>query len=99
MLFLALGVLALLFYRDQRWGWLGAALGLLIITRLEGVALVLAIALLDVWRYRSVRGGLLVAGGITALICCPWILYLWLRTGNIIPTSGLGKHFSLIASI
>ena len=99
MLFLALGVLALLFYREQRWGWLGVALGLLIITRLEGVALVLAITLLDVWRYRSVRGGLLVAGGITALICCPWILYLWLRTGNIIPTSGLGKHFSLIASI
>jgi len=50
MLFLALGILALLCYRDERWGWLGVALGLMVITRIEGVLLILVIGGLDIWR-------------------------------------------------
>ncbi len=99
MLFLALGILALLCYRKERWGWLGVALGLLIITRLEGVILALVIGCFDVWRRRGIRSGLVVTVGVTGLICCPWILYLWLRTGYFIPTSGIGRHFSNITSI
>lgn len=99
MLFLALGILALLCYRKERWGWLGVALGLLIITRLEGMILALAIGGFDIWRRRGIRSGLMVSGAVTGLICCPWILYLWLRTGYFIPTSGIGRHFSNITSI
>ena len=99
MLFLALGILALLCYREERWGWLGVALGLLIITRLEGVILALVIAGFDIWRRRAIRSGLLVTGAVTGLICCPWILYLWLRTGYFLPTSGIGRHFSNITAI
>jgi hypothetical protein len=99
MLFLALGILALLCYREQRWGWLGVALGVLVITRIEGVILVLVIVGFDIWRYKTMRRGLLVAGALSALICAPWILYLWLRTGYFLPTSGIGRHFSNILSI
>jgi hypothetical protein len=99
MLFLALGILALLCYREERWGWLGVVLGLLIITRLEGVILAYVIGVFDLWQQRKLRSGLIVAGAITALICCPWLMYLRLRTGYFLPTSGLGRHFSNIVAI
>lgn len=99
MLFLALGILALLCYREERWVWLGVALGLLVITRIEGLILILAIAGLDIWRRKAFRSGLLVAGAVSVLISAPWFLYLWLRTGNLLPTSGIGRHFSNIISI
>ena len=47
MLFLALGILALLIYRAERWGWLGVTLGLLTLTRPEGLALMAAIGFVD----------------------------------------------------
>ena len=99
MLFLALGILALLFYRDERWEWLGVALGLLIITRIEGIILALVIGGFDMWRRKAIRRGLLVAGAVSILICGPWILYLWRRTGYFLPTSGIGRHFSNIVAI
>ena len=99
MLFLALGILALLCYRDERWGWLGVALGLLAITRLEGILLALAIGGVDIWRRKAIRRGPLVAGVVCGLICIPWILYLWLRTGYFLPTSGIGRHFSNLLTL
>jgi len=99
MLFLALGILTLLCYREQRWGWLGVALGLLVITRIEGVILLLVIGGFDILRRKTIQRGLLVAGGVSVLIAGPWILYLWLRTGYLLPTSGIGRHFSNIISI
>lgn len=99
VLFLALGVLALLCYRQERWTWLGAALGLLVITRVEGAILALVIGVVDVWRRKAIHRGLLLAGAVTVLISAPWILYLWLRTGYFLPTSGMGRHTSNIVSI
>ena len=99
MLFLALGILALLCYREERWAWLGIVLGLLVITRLEGIILAFVIAGFDIWRRRAIRSGLLVAGAVTGLICFPWILYLWQRTGHFLPTSGIGRHYSNITAI
>ena len=99
VLFLALGILALLSYREERWRWLGIILGLMVITRMEGAILALVIGMFDVWRYRILRRGLLLAGALCALICVPWILYLWLRTGFFLPTSGIGRHHSNIISI
>lgn len=99
ILFLALGILALLCYREERWGWLGISLGLLAITRLEGIILALVIGGFDIWRVRGIRAGLLLSATVCGLICCPWILYLWQRTGYFLPTSGIGRHFSNIAAI
>ena len=99
ILFLALGIFALLSYRDQRWGWLGVLLGLLTLTRLEGILLGVAIGIVDIWRYRKIRCGLCIAGFIGVLFCGPWVVYLVLRTGHALPTSGIGKHFSQFVSL
>ena len=99
VLFLALGILALLCYREARWVWLGIIFGLMVITRIEGCILALVIGIFDVWRYRTLRRGLLLAGALCAFICVPWLLYLWFRTGHFLPTSGIGRHHSNIISI
>lgn len=99
MLFLALGVMALLCYRDGRWIWMGTLLGLLVITRIEGVILALIIGLFDIWRTRTLQRGLVISGAMCLLISAPWILYLWNRTGHFLPTSGIGRHHSNIFAI
>jgi hypothetical protein len=98
-LFLALGVLALLLYQRERWKWLGFALGLLTLTRPEGIVLAVTIALIEVWRHRGIQHGIVIAGLICFLICGPWFGYLLWRTGCVIPTSGVGKHFSMGVAI
>ena len=94
MLFLALAFLALVCYRNSRWGLLGILLGLLMLTRLEGVLLSIAIGVVDVLRHKMVRQELLLVGVISTIIGGSWILYLFLHTGNVLPTSGIGKQFS-----
>jgi hypothetical protein len=94
MLFLALGVLALLAYREERWGWLGISLGLLILTRPEGVALAIAIGLIELLRHRRITKGVVVSGLICIFLCGPWFGYLLWRTGHFLPTSGMGKQIS-----
>ena len=63
MLFLALAILALLCYRNLRWGLLGLLLGLLMLARLEGIFLAVAIGAVDILRHKTIRRGLLLAGG------------------------------------
>jgi len=94
MLFLALGVLALLAYREERWGWLGVAMGLLILTRPEGLALTIAIGLIELLRHRRFTRGVVVSGFICLLLCGPWFVYLLWRTGHFLPTSGMGKQLT-----
>ena len=98
-LFLALGVLALLAYRKERWGWLGIALGLLALTRPEGLALAAAIGGIEIVRQRGIRRGILISGLICLAVCGPWFGYLLWRSGNILPTSGMSKHLTSVISL
>ena len=109
-LFLALGLLALLLYGEQRWTWLGVVLGLLALTRPDGLALAAAVGLIALWQYRKkflLRGpgvwnglrGPLLAGMICLLVCGPWFGYLLARTGHILPTSAVGKQTSSLLAI
>ncbi len=98
-LFLAVGVLALLAYRGGRWVWLGAALGLLSLIRPEGLALGLAIAVVELLQQRRLTRGLIVSGLVCAAICMPWFIYLLWRTGSVVSTSGLGKQLSSSVAI
>jgi hypothetical protein len=103
MLFLALGLVALLHYRRERWAALGVTLGLLTLTRPEGLALLLAIAgvellrgkgpLLERLRRKPGRNLTVVAGWCLA-VSAPWFLYLLARTSQPLPTSGTAKQFS-----
>ncbi len=95
VLFLALGLLALLAYRSERWGWLGVALGLLTLTRPEGLTLAVATGVVELWRYKRPTRGLIIASVICLTLCVPWFAYLLWRTGHVLPTSGLGKQTTL----
>ena len=113
-LFLALGILALLLYRDRRPFALGITLGLLALTRPDGLALAAAMALIEFasW-FRRCRGGRLQAPHpilarlwkttlpflLCLLVCAPWFGYLLWRTGHILPTSAVGKQVSSLIGI
>ncbi len=98
-LFLALGLLALLAYRAGRWLPMGLLLGLLALTRPEGLALALAIGLAEIIRQKRIPRPLLGAGLLCGLVVAPWFLYLYLRTGHFLPTSGLSKHMTITMGI
>lgn len=98
-LFLALGLTALLLYRAGRWGWLGVVLGLLILTRPEGILLAVCLGLIDLLARRRLTRDLARAALLAILICAPWFLYLQWRTGDFLPTSAGGKQFSVFTTI
>ena len=94
LLFLALGVLALITYREEKWNIFGVLLGLMILVRPEGTILVAAVVLTDWWAHRFLRRELIVAMLICAVISAPWFIYLYLRTEHFLPTSAIGKRFT-----
>ena len=93
-IFLAIGMLALLAYRGQRWMLLGAALGLLALIRPEGLALAAAVAAVDLVHRRRLSRGLIVSALLCFVIFAPWVVYLLWRTGSPVSTSGAGKQLS-----
>ncbi len=94
MLFLAIGSLALLAYQRERWVMLGILIGLLTLTRPEGLILGGAIALAELVRLKRITRGIIYSGTIAILLCGPWFAYLRWRTGHFLPTSAIGKIFS-----
>ncbi len=98
-LFLCLGLFALLLYRRGRWAWLGIVLGLLALTRPEGLAMAASVGLMEVWRARRIPRGLVVAAVICAALSLPWYIYLYGRTGSLLPTSALGKQITTTAGL
>jgi hypothetical protein len=115
MLFFALGVLALLLYRERRWTLLGLVLGLLALTRPDGLALAAAVGLVEIWRVRRLfwplssaparlwrspeLRGLILALVLCLVVCGPWFAYLLWRPGSVLPTSALGKQVSSLIGI
>ena len=95
MLFLALGILALIAYRAEKWNTLGILLGLMILVRPEGIILAAAATLVDWWAHRYLRRELIVAMLICAVISAPWFIYLYWRTEHFMPTSAIGKRFTI----
>ena len=108
-LFLALGLLALLLYGERRWASLGLVLGLLALTRPDGLALAAAVGLVELWQNRAaiLRGlsgwkafrELAVSAIIALLVCGPWFGYLLARTGHLLPTSAVGKQTTSLLGI
>jgi hypothetical protein len=93
-IFLAVGMLALLAYRDGRWILLGVALGVLALIRPEGLALAVAVAAVDIVHRRRLSRHLIVSGLVCFMLFAPWAFYLLLRTGSPLSTSGAGKQLS-----
>jgi hypothetical protein len=85
----------LIAYREGKWVLLGILLGLMVLTRPEGLALALVIGLFEVWRQKRIPQGIWITAIITFVICAPWFSYLYWRTGHFIPTSGIGKRLGM----
>src|SRR5207253_1809281 len=62
--------------------------------RPEGVILVAAILFVEWLTHRYFRRELLVALLIGIAIAAPWFIYLYFRTGHLLPTSAIGKRFT-----
>ena len=94
MLFLSTGILGLIAYREEKWPYFGILIGLMILARPEGVILLVATVIVDWWAYRYFRRELLMALLICVAIAAPWFIYLYLRTGHLLPTSAIGKRIT-----
>ncbi len=98
MLFLALGVLALWIYKAERWFLLGIVLGMLVLTRPEGISLATAIGCIELIRQKGIKRGIVVTAVVCILTCAPWFVYLLYRTGYFFPTSVLSKTLTFSVS-
>ncbi|HYE96572.1 MAG TPA: hypothetical protein VD962_10215 [Rubricoccaceae bacterium] len=84
VLYVTLTGVALALFTRERWAALGGILGLLTLTRPDGVLLALVMAAFTVARCRSVRPVLVALAAFTAVVL-PWLLYSWVVVGGLVP--------------
>ncbi|MGD8603901.1 MAG: hypothetical protein PVF49_04925 [Anaerolineales bacterium] len=91
-LFVAAALTALLAYRRKRWLLLGLLLGLMPLIRPEGILLFFTLAQIELVRRRKFDRSMakMILPGL--LLALPWFVYLIVRTGHPLPTSGVGKQ-------
>ena len=80
-LYALLMVAAAALFLERRWWWLGLALGLLTLTRPDGL-LLCGLLLLVLPGGLAARGKVALAFG---LAVAPWFLYSWVALGSIVP--------------
>jgi hypothetical protein len=90
--FMAAGLMALLAYRQRRWILLGLLLGFMPLIRPEGIVLCAALVQIELLRRRKLDRPMAVIITLSLLLSLPWFIYLIVRTGQPIPTSGIGKQ-------
>lgn len=99
VLFVALGLLSLVAYRRERWKTLGVLFGLMILTRPEGLVLAGATVLVDLRRNRRLRREWSTPLLISIVMAAPWFIYLYMRTGYVLPSSAIGKRFTFTVGL
>ncbi|HIE50483.1 MAG TPA: hypothetical protein EYP85_01880 [Armatimonadetes bacterium] len=99
MLFLALGLGALVLYLHRQFVPLGIVLGLLSLTRIEGLALLIVIGLVELLSERRPTRPVLLIGLLATICLAPWVLYLHGRTGLWLPTSFAGKKWAQLQAL
>ncbi len=80
LLLLTLLMAALYAYAAGKWGWMGALLALVTLTRPEGVLFFLLFWAFTPGARQKRRVALLYA-----LVCAPWFLYSWIHLGSLLP--------------
>jgi hypothetical protein len=93
LLFLTLGLLCLWLYSRESWIFLGISLGLLTLTRIEGISLAGIVLLIEFLRSRRINSALVKILTPLLLILIPWLIYLQIREGIPISTSFQGRQF------
>lgn len=90
-LFIFLCFLSLCIYIKKRYFSLGFILGLLSLTRIEGIILAGSITLIEMFKNRRITVDLLKLGTIFLLILSPWLFFLQAREGMPSTNSLLGR--------
>lgn len=91
MLFVALGLGAVVAYRHRRFAAAGLLAGLCALTRIEGVALLAGLVAVELVHERRVGRELVLAVALAMLLLAPWLAFLKLKTGHLLPTTFAGK--------
>lgn len=91
MLFLTLGLLSVWLYSRERWISLGVTLGLLALTRIEGVILAGVLVMVEVLRNRRISLNIVKFILPMLMLLTPWLVYMQIREGMPIPSSFLGR--------
>jgi hypothetical protein len=78
------------------WAGLGALLGLLVLTRIDGVFIVTAFVVVKLWRKGlSAIPRLFVMGMTSILVSSPWWIFNHVRFGSIMPMSGQSEALGI----
>ncbi|MBI5835296.1 MAG: hypothetical protein HZB16_23560 [Armatimonadetes bacterium] len=96
MLWLALGMGAVVAYRARHWFVVGPLLGLMTLTRVEGIVLLAALWLVELLVRRKWDRGLLLATVLLVLVWSPWMAFTYAKTGRLMPTSFSGKKHAQV---
>lgn len=93
ILFLTLGLLSLWLYTRESWIFLGISLGLLTLTRIEGITLAGLLFLVEFIRFRRITLGMVKIIASLIIILAPWFIYLQIREGVPISSSFQGRQY------
>jgi len=97
ILFLMLGLLSIWLYTRKSWIFLGITLGLLTLTRIEGITLAGVLVLVELIRWRKITPGIVKIIVPLVLVIAPWFIYLQMREGAPVSTSFQGRQYVVAA--
>ena len=97
MLFLTLGLLAIWLYTRKSWVFVGITLGLLTLTRIEGVCLTGVLVLVELIHAKRITTSLVKIIVPLILVLAPWFIYLQLREGVPVSSSLQGRQYVVSA--
>ena len=97
MLFLTLGLLSIWLYTRKSYVFVGIALGLLTLTRIEGICLAGVLVLVELIRSKRITTSMVKIIVPLILVLAPWFIYLQLREGAPISSSFQGRQYVVSA--
>jgi hypothetical protein len=95
ILFITLGLSSLRLYQLEKWVTLGFALGLFVLTRMEGVLLAGVLVMVEFIRRRRLTARVIKIILPIFVLLSPWLIYLQIREGVPITTSYQGRLVTL----
>jgi len=93
ILFLTLGLLSLWLHSREFWILTGVSLGLLALTRIEGVLFAGVLVLFELFRSRRIDSKIIKILAALFVLLLPWLIYLQIREGIPVSNSLHGRQY------